>query len=79
MKAEIMTLKVEPELKQAFQAVAALNHRPAAQVMRELMRDYVALNKEPNELTIETMRKSERGEDLHSAKDFDDLCKQLGI
>lgn len=79
MKAEIMTLKVEPELKQAFQAVAARNHRPAAQVMRELMREYISLNRESNDLTLETMRKSERGEDLHTARDFDDLCKQLGI
>ena len=79
MKAQVMTLKVEPELKQAFQAVAQRNHRPASQVMRELMRDYISVNKEPNEVTIETMKKSERGEDIHTAKDFDDLCKQLDM
>lgn len=79
MKADIMTLKLEPELKQAFKAVAERNHRPAAQVMRELMREYISINREPNELTLETMRKSERGEDLHTAKDFNDLCQQLGI
>ena len=33
----------------------------------------------PNKLTAETLAKSERGEDVHSAKDADDLFQQLGI
>lgn len=33
----------------------------------------------PNKLTAETLRKSARGEDVHRAKDADDLFKQLGI
>ena len=33
----------------------------------------------PNALTAETLRKSERGEDVHTAKDADDLFHQLGI
>nr|WP_011265158.1 type II toxin-antitoxin system RelB/DinJ family antitoxin [Leptospirillum ferrooxidans]AAX38511.1 ORF86 [Leptospirillum ferrooxidans] len=33
----------------------------------------------PNKLTSETLAKSERGEDLHHAKDADDLFGQLGI
>jgi len=33
----------------------------------------------PNALTAETLRKSERGEDVHTAKDADDLFKQLDI
>jgi len=33
----------------------------------------------PNRQTTETLRKSERGEDVHSAKDTDDLFDQLGI
>ena len=33
----------------------------------------------PNELTSETLRKSELGEDVHRAKDADDLFDQLGI
>jgi len=79
MKTDVMTFKVETELKENFKAVAACNDRPAAQVIRELMREYVSKNKEPNALTLETMRKSERGEDLHTAKDINDLYKQLGI
>ncbi|MGI8841738.1 MAG: type II toxin-antitoxin system RelB/DinJ family antitoxin [Caulobacteraceae bacterium] len=33
----------------------------------------------PNRLTVETLAKSERGEDLHRAKDAEDLFDQLGI
>ena len=33
----------------------------------------------PNKLTAETLAKSERGEDVHHAKDAADLFKQLGI
>jgi DNA-damage-inducible protein J len=33
----------------------------------------------PNALTAETLVKSERGEDVHRAKDADDLFQQLGI
>jgi DNA-damage-inducible protein J len=35
--------------------------------------------KVPNAVTAETLRKSERGEEIHSAKDADDLFDQLGI
>lgn len=33
----------------------------------------------PNKLTAETLTKSERGEDIHSAKDADTLFEKLGI
>jgi len=33
----------------------------------------------PNKLTAETLAKSERGEDIHHAKDANDLFGQLGI
>lgn len=33
----------------------------------------------PNEITAETLAKSERGEDVHHARDADDLFKQLCI
>lgn len=33
----------------------------------------------PNSRTAETLAKSERGEDVHRAKDAEDLFKQLGI
>lgn len=36
-----MTFRVEPELRASFTEAAELAHRPAAQVLRELMRCYV--------------------------------------
>jgi len=33
----------------------------------------------PNQETADTLRKSERGEDIHHAKDAADLFEQLGI
>lgn len=33
----------------------------------------------PNRLTAETLAKSERGDDVHHAKDAKDLFEQLGI
>lgn len=33
----------------------------------------------PNVLTAQTLAKSERGEEVHQAKDADDLFEQLGI
>ncbi len=37
----IFTMKLEPELRDTFMAEAAADDRPAAQVLRELMRDYI--------------------------------------
>ncbi|KXU38859.1 antitoxin DinJ [Ventosimonas gracilis] len=33
----------------------------------------------PNELTVQTLNKSERGEELYQAENAQDLFKQLGI
>lgn len=40
-KEAVFTLKLEPELREAFMAEAEASHRPASQVVRELMRDFV--------------------------------------
>ncbi|MDQ0473604.1 antitoxin of toxin-antitoxin stability system [Labrys wisconsinensis] len=40
-KEAVFTLKLEPELRDAFVAAAEAAHRPASQVVRELMRDYI--------------------------------------
>jgi len=37
-----MTLRIEPELRAAFVSATALEDRPAAQVLREFMRAYIA-------------------------------------
>lgn len=41
MKEVQMSFRVESELRARFTAAAELDHRPAAQVLRELMRAYV--------------------------------------
>jgi len=74
-----MSIKMEPELRDQFMAVAADRHRPAAQIIRDLMRLYIADSEVPNALTVETFRKSDRGEDVFYASSPSDLFKQLGI
>ncbi len=39
-KEAVFTMKLEPELREAFMAEAEAAHRPASQVVRELMRDF---------------------------------------
>ena len=74
-----MSIKMEPGLRDQFMAVAADRHRPAAQIIRDLMRLYIAESETPNALTAETLRKSDRGEDVFYASSAADLFKQLGI
>lgn len=47
-----MTLRIEPELHQAFNEAAKRLHRPAAQVIRELMRQYVEYAQENESRSI---------------------------
>jgi hypothetical protein len=48
-KAAVFTMKIEPALREAFMAEAEASHRPASQVVRELMRDYVAQQRDRRE------------------------------
>ena len=74
-----MSIKMETDLRDRFMAVAADRHRPAAQVIRELMRLYISESETPNALTAETLRKSGKGEDTFRAASLADLFSQLGI
>jgi len=74
-----MSIKMEATLRSQFMAAAALQHRPAAQVVRDLMRLYIAESETPNALTVNTLRKSDAGEDVFYASDASDLFKQLSI
>ena len=74
-----MSIKMEPELRERFMAVAADRHRPAAQIIRDLMRLYIAESETPNALTAETLRKSRKDEDVFKASSASALFKQLGI
>jgi predicted transcriptional regulator len=40
-KEAVFTMKLEPELRAEFMAEAEASHRPASQVLRELMREFV--------------------------------------
>jgi hypothetical protein len=48
-KEAVFTMKLEAELRDAFMAEAAAAHRPASQVLRELMRDFVRRQREARE------------------------------
>lgn len=45
-KQAVFTMKLEPELRDAFMAAAAAADRPASQIVREMMRDYVQQDRE---------------------------------
>lgn len=74
-----MSIKMKGELRDQFMAVAAVRHRPAAQIIRDLMRLYIADSEAPNALTADTISKARRGEDVFTATSAADLFKQLGI
>lgn len=40
-KAAVFTMKLEPDLRAEFMAAAEASHRPASQVVREMMREFV--------------------------------------
>ncbi len=40
-KAAVFTMKLEPGLRAEFMAAAEASHRPASQVVREMMREFV--------------------------------------
>ena len=74
-----MSIKMELELRDRFMAVAANRHRPAAQIVRDLIRFYIAEHETPNALTAETIRKARLGEAVFEAKNASELFKQLDI
>ena len=48
-KEAVFTMKLEPELRDEFMAEAEAAHRPASQVLRELMREFVQRQREARE------------------------------
>ncbi|WP_188256706.1 CopG family ribbon-helix-helix protein [Pseudaminobacter soli (ex Zhang et al. 2022)] len=45
-KEAVFTMKLEPELRDAFMAAAKREDRPASQILREFMRDFVERDEE---------------------------------
>jgi predicted transcriptional regulator len=48
-KEAVFTMKLEPELRAEFLAEAEAAHRPASQVLRELMREFVQRQRQVRE------------------------------
>lgn len=48
-KQAVFTMKLEPELRDQFMAEAEATHRPASQVVRELMREFVQRQRQARE------------------------------
>ncbi|MDO8812186.1 MAG: hypothetical protein Q7J38_09195 [Gallionella sp.] len=73
-----MSIKMEPELRDQFMAVAVATHRPAAQIVRDLMRSYIARQETPNAETIAAIEAVERNEVTTHASTAD-LYRKLSI
>ncbi|MBK9608407.1 MAG: antitoxin of toxin-antitoxin stability system [Betaproteobacteria bacterium] len=48
-KEAVFTMKLEPELRAEFMAEAEASHRPASQILRELMREFVQRQRQERE------------------------------
>ena len=57
-KEAVFTMKLEPELRDAFMAVAKAEDRPASQIVREFMRNYVKQDREYVEFLRRKVEKS---------------------
>jgi len=60
-KEAVFTMKLEPELRDQFMAEAAASHRPASQVLRELMREFVERQRQAREYDAFLANKVEAG------------------
>lgn len=58
-KEAVFTMKLEPELRAEFVAEAEAAHRPASQILRELMREFVQRQREAREYDEFLRRKVE--------------------
>ncbi len=60
-KEAVFTMKLESELRAEFIAVAEAEHRPASQIVRELMRGYVSRKRQEQEYQDFLRGKGEAG------------------
>jgi predicted transcriptional regulator len=56
-KEAVFTMKLEPELRADFMAEAEAAHRPASQILRELMREFVQRQRQAREYDAFLQRK----------------------
>ena len=62
-KEAVFTMKLEPQLRADFVAEAQAAHRPASQVVRDLMREYVQQQRKSREYDEFLARNVEAGRD----------------
>jgi len=60
-KDAVFTMKLEPQLRDAFIAEAQAAHRPASQIVRDMMRDYVQRQREARDHEAFVRAKVEAG------------------
>jgi predicted transcriptional regulator len=60
-KDAVFTMKLEPQLRDAFIAEAQAAHRPASQIVRDMMRDYVQRQREMRDHDVFVRAKVEAG------------------
>lgn len=58
-KDAVFTMKLEPDLRDAFMAEPEAAHRPASQIVRDLMREFVELQQAEREYDAFLRRKVE--------------------
>lgn len=68
-KEAVFTMKLEPELRDEFMSEAAAAHRPASQVMRELMREFIERQREARAYDAFIERKVARAREDVRARD----------
>ncbi len=61
MKEAVFTLKLEADLRDAFMAEAKASHRPASQIVREFMREFVNKQQEDRDYAAWELADIERG------------------
>ena len=60
-KKAVFTMKLEAELRDEFMAEAEASHRPASQVLRELMREFIERQRQARDYDAFLGRKVEAG------------------
>jgi predicted transcriptional regulator len=81
-KEAVFTMKLEPELRAEFMAEAAASHRPASQIMRESMREFVQRQREAREYEaflrskVASAREQISAGEYTSADDVEERCAE---
>jgi len=85
MKTAVIHTRIDADLKADAESILEKIGLSSSEAVRLFYRQ-IELNQGipfdvriPNKLTAQTLEKSAHGEDVHSAKDVDDLFDQLGI